>query len=305
MPGRATVPDRLLDVPADTAATPRRPDRPARRPLTAGGIVRRAVLIVLGVFWLIPVYLLLANAAKTDDQYGFIDVWQPVGLGGLWSNIAAAWQKGNLADGVVSTAIYSLVSPAIAVLVGSGVGFAIVALRLRHGFAWFVVIFSATVVPVQMILMPLFRGYVKFGLYDSRIGMIVVYTVLTIPFAAFVMRNFFTGIAREVFEAATVDGAGSLRTFARIYLPMSVSALLAVFILQATLIWNDLLIGLTLTRSNDVRPVMTALVAMQSTYGGSTMQVVLAGGLLVSLPTVVLFLLTQRTFTRGMALGQF
>jgi multiple sugar transport system permease protein len=273
--------------------------------ITVGGIVRRFVLVALGLFWLIPVYLLLANAAKTDDQYGFVDVWQPVGLGGLWGNMGSAWEKGNLGAGLASTALYSILSPAIAVLIGAAAGFAIVALRLRHGFAWFVIIFSSTVIPLQMILMPLFRGYVKFHLYDTRVGMIIIYTVLTIPFAAFVMRNFFSGIAREVFEAATVDGASSIRIFYRIYLPMSVSALVAIFILQATLIWNDLLIGLTLTRSSDVRPVMTALVAMQSTYGGSTMQVVLAGGLLVSLPTVVLFLLTQRTFTRGMALGQF
>lgn len=270
-----------------------------------GGVIRRVVLIVMGLIWLIPVYLLLANAAKNDDQYGFVDVWRPVGFGGLFANMGKAWQVGNLGSGVLSTALYSIVSPAIAVIVGAAVGFAIVALRLRHGFAWFVVIFSSTVIPTQMILMPLFRGFVKFDLYDKRIGMILVYTVLAIPFAAFVMRNFFSGIAREIFEAAGVDGASTIRTFFQIYLPMSVSALLAVFILQATLIWNDLLIGLTLTRSDNVRPVMTALVSMQSTYGGSTMQVVLAGGLLVSLPTVVLFLLTQRTFSRGMALGQF
>lgn len=270
-----------------------------------GGVIRRVVLIVMGLIWLIPVYLLLANAAKTDDQYGFVDVWRPVGFDGLFANMGKAWQVGNLGSGVLSTALYSIVSPAIAVIVGAAVGFSIVALRLRHGFAWFVVIFSSTVIPTQMILMPLFRGFVKFDLYDKRIGMILVYTVLAIPFAAFVMRNFFSGIAREIFEAAGVDGASTIRTFFQIYLPMSVSALLAVFILQATLIWNDLLIGLTLTRSDNVRPVMTALVSMQSTYGGSTMQVVLAGGLLVSLPTVVLFLLTQRTFSRGMALGQF
>lgn len=274
--------------------------------LSLGGVVRRVVLVVLGLIWLVPVYLLLANASKGDDQYGFVDVWQPAGgIGGLLHNFGQAWTRGNLGDGLASTVLYSVVSPAIAVVIGAAVGFAIVALRLRHGFAWFVVIFSSTVIPVQMILMPLFRGFVQTGLYDTRTGMLVVYTVLAIPFAAFVMRNFFSGIAREVFEAATVDGAGALRVFVRIYLPMSVSALTAVFILQATLIWNDLLIGLTLTRSQDVRPVMTALVALQSTYGGSTAQVVLAGGLLVSLPTVVLFLLTQRTFSRGMALGQF
>lgn len=267
--------------------------------------VRKTVLVVLGLLWLAPVYLMLANAAKTDDQYGVVSVWQAVGVSGLVENVSTAWTRGNISEGVASTALYSIVAPALAVLVGAGVGFAIVALRLRRGFLWFVVIFAATVFPMQMLLMPLFIGYVETGLYDTRTGMILVYTVISVPFAAFVMRNFFTGIAYQVFEAAVVDGASPWRIFWRIYLPMSTSALVAIFILQATLIWNDLLLGLTLTQSSETRPVMTALSALQSTYGGSTMPTVLAGGLIVSIPTVALFMLTQRAFTRGLALGQF
>lgn len=267
--------------------------------------LRKGVLIVLGLLWLTPVYLMLANAAKTNDQYGIVSVWQAVGVSGLVENVGTAWTRGRISQGVLSTALYSVAAPALAVLVGAATGFAIVALRLRHGFLWFVVIFSATVFPMQMLLMPLFIGYVQTGLYDTRTGMILVYTVISVPFAAFVMRNFFTGIAHQVFEAAVVDGASTWRIFWRIYLPMSTSALVAIFILQATLIWNDLLLGLTLTQSAETRPVMTALSALQSTYGGSTMPTVLAGGLIVSIPTVLLFLLTQRAFTRGLSLGQF
>ncbi|UNX56188.1 carbohydrate ABC transporter permease [Georgenia sp. TF02-10] len=267
--------------------------------------IRKGVLVVLGLVWLAPVYLMLANAAKTDDQYGVVSVWQAVGISGLLENVATAWDRGNISEGIASTALYSVVSPGLAVLVGAAAGFAIVALRLRHGFFWFVLIFSSTVFPLQMILMPLFIGYVEAGLYDTRVGMILIYTVISVPFSAFVMRNFFSGVARQVFEAAVVDGASTWRIFWRIYLPMSGSALAAVFILQATFVWNDLLLGLTLTQSAETRPVMTALSALQSTYGGSTMPTVLAGGLIVSVPTVALFLLTQRAFTRGLSLGQF
>lgn len=267
--------------------------------------IRKGILLTLGLLWLLPVYLMLANAAKTNDQYGVVSVWQAVGASGLFENVSQAWTRGRISEGIASTALYSVVAPALAVLIGAATGFAIVALRLKHGFFWFVVIFSATVFPLQMLLMPLFIGYVQTGLYDTRTGMILVYTVISVPFAAFVMRNFFTGVAYQVFEAAVMDGASTWRIFWRIYLPMSTSALVAIFILQATLIWNDLLLGLTLTQSSETRPVMTALSALQSTYGGSTMPTVLAGGLIVSIPTVVLFLLTQRAFTRGLALGQF
>lgn len=269
------------------------------------GVLRRLVIVVLGLFWLLPLYLMVANAAKDSDAYGRVNVWLPGTVGGLAQNLADGWSRGRIGAGLGSTAVYAVVSPTLAVVVGAAAGFAIVALRLRHGFAWFVLIFCSTVFPIQMVLLPLFTAYVNAGLYDTHLGMILVYTVISVPFSAFVMRNYFSGIARSMFEAATLDGASAVRAFWSIYLPMSRSALFAVFILQATFVWNDLLLGLSLSQSETVRPVMPALAALQSAYGGSTMPTVLAGGLIVSLPTVALFLATQRFFTRGLTLGQF
>lgn len=267
--------------------------------------VRRIILVVLGLLWLCPVYLMVANASKSNDLYGAVSVWSPGNPAGLFANFSEAWTRGRISDGIWSTAIYAVASPLLAVVIGAMAGFAIIALRLRHGFAWFVVIFCSTVFPLQMVLMPLFIGYVEAGIYDTRLGMVLIYTVISVPFSAFVMRNFFSGVAYNLFEAAALDGAGPWKTFWRIYLPMSTSALFAVFILQATFVWNDLLLGLTLSQSETVRPVMPALSALQSTYGGSTMPVVLAGGLIVSIPTVALFMATQRFFARGLSLGQF
>lgn len=270
-----------------------------------GNTIRRIILLVLGFIWLMPIYLMLANASKSNAEYGVVNVWQPGGLGGLLGNIAEAWTKGRISDGIWSTALYAIVSPIIALLIGAMAGYAIIALRLRRGFLWFVLIFCSTVFPLQMVLMPLFIGYVETSLFDTHLGLVIIYTVISVPFSAFVMRNFFSGVAYNLFEAAALDGASAWHTFSRIYLPMSTSALFAIFILQATFVWNDLLLGLTLSQSETVRPVMPALAALQSTYGGSTMPVVLAGGLIVSLPTVLLFLLTQRYFARGLSLGQY
>jgi multiple sugar transport system permease protein len=266
--------------------------------------IRTAVLAVLGLFWLIPVYLLLVNAAKSPETFTTKESWLP-GDFSLFANIGEALRLSGLAESAAGTLLYAVVSPAVAVMVGAAAGFAIVALRLRHGFAWFVVIFGGTVFPIQMILLPLFDAYSRTGLFDTQLGMIIVYTAISIPFSAFVMRNFFTGIAHNVFEASVLDGASTWRIFYRVYLPMASSALVAIFILQATFIWNDLLLGLVLSQSDTVRPIVTSLAGMQSTYGGAQMSTVLAGGLLVSLPTVVLFLCTQKFFARGLALGQY
>jgi multiple sugar transport system permease protein len=267
-------------------------------------ILRTSTLVVLGLIWLVPVYLLVVNASKSPLTFTSTEAWIPTDFN-LFANIAEAMQLSGLSDSIAATLLYAVVSPIIAVAVGAAAGFAIVALRLKRGFLWFVVIFGGTVFPLQMVLLPLFDAYSRVGLYDTHVGMIIVYTAISIPFSAFVMRNFFTSVAHNVFEASVLDGATTWRIFTRIYLPMASSALVAIFILQATFIWNDLLLGLTLSQSDDVRPIVTTLAGMQSTYGGAQMSTVLAAAVLVSLPTVVLFLFTQKFFARGLALGQY
>ncbi|WP_336207522.1 carbohydrate ABC transporter permease [Nonomuraea sp. LPB2021202275-12-8] len=267
-------------------------------------MIRRAVLIVLGLIWLGPTYLLLVNASRPPDSYDPAGAWVPSADFSLFSNFARALESADLAGSLASTALYSVVSPALGVLIGALAGYTIVVLRLRHGFWWFLLIFGGTIFPSQMLLVPLFVGYSDAGLYDSRAGMILIYTAINVPLAAFVLRNFYTGVAFSIFEAARMDGASTWHIFWRIYLPLSTSALAAVFILEFTFIWNDLIFGLTLTQSSEVRPVMTALAGlMTDVYAGTPVPVGLAAGLVVSLPTVVLFLATQRLFARGLSLG--
>lgn len=271
----------------------------------AGWLARRVVLTGLGLAWLIPIYLLLVNAVRPSTAYEAGQIWVPDKNFGLFGNLRQAWDAAALGPSLASTFLYSVAGPAVAVLLGAMAAFAIVVLRLRGGFWWFVLLFGGTVFPTQMLLIPLFLGYSSADLYDRRGGMILIYTGVCVPLAAFVMRNFFTGVAYDIFEAARIDGASAWRIFWRVHLPLAVPALAAVFILEFAFIWNDLLFGLTLSQTDTVRPVMTALSSLSSAYGGSTIPVVLTAGLVMSLPTVVLFLGTQRLFARGLALGQF
>ncbi|WP_117210963.1 carbohydrate ABC transporter permease [Allorhizocola rhizosphaerae] len=268
-------------------------------------MIRRLVLIVLGLIWLAPTYLLLANAARGLDDYDPERIWDLPGSFELLANMADAWARVELGPSIGATFLYAVVAPAAAVVIGAMAGFGISVLRVKGGFGWFMLIFGGTIFPTQMLLIPLFFGFSSTQLYDTRLGLLVIYTAISVPFAAFVMRNFFTGVAHSLFEAARMDGANLWRVFWRIYLPLALPALGAVFILEFTFIWNDLLFGLTLSQSPEVRPIMTAVSSLNSAYAGTRMPVILAAGILVSLPTVALFLFTQRIFARGLALGQF
>jgi multiple sugar transport system permease protein len=268
-------------------------------------MIRRLVLGALGLMWLIPVYLLLVNAFRPSTEYDASRIWVPDSNFGLVDNVKLAWDAADLGPSILSTLLYSVVSPVAAVVVGAMAGFAIVVLRLRAGFWWFMLLFGGTIFPIQMLLIPLFLGYSSADLYDRRPGLLLVYTAVCVPLAALVMRSFFTGVAYSIYEAGRVDGASVWRIFWRVYLPLSVPALGAVVILEFAFVWNDLLFGLTLSQTETVRPVMTALSALSSAYSGSTVPVVLAAGLVMSLPTVLVFLGAQRIFARGLTLGQF
>ena len=269
-------------------------------------IVRTTVLALLGLLWLVPIYLLLANAGKSNAGYSGDALWTPGNVGDLLNNIGTVFTSTDVPSGLAATGVYAIVAPLIAVLLGAGIGFAVIVLRLKRGFFWFFVVFCGTVFPLQMMVLPWFDVYAHTGLFDTQGGMLLIYSVVATPFSAFVMRNFFAGIAESVFEAAVVDGAGVGRIFARIYLPMSASALAVVFILQATWVWNDLLLSLILTQSASTRPVMPLLNALQSVEGGGPgYTVILTAALIVSIPTALLFLFTQRFFQRGLALGQY
>lgn len=269
-----------------------------------GRYLTKGVYAVLWVAWLVPVYLLVVNAIRPTSEYATASVWSVPGHFALWANFMTAYHTAGLGQSLLSTLLYAVVSPAAAVLVGALTGFAIIALRLRHGFAWFMLIYGGSIFPIQMVIIPLFVGYADLNLYDHRFGLILVYTAVSVPLAAFIMRNFFTGISYSLYEAAMMDGASPLRIFRSIYLPLAKTAMAAIFILEFTFIWNDLLFGLTLSQTDSVRPVMTALSALLSAYAGTTYNVVLAAMLFVSLPTIAVFLCAQRLFARGLSLGQ-
>lgn len=272
----------------------------------ASRVVRTSVLLVMGLVWLLPIYLLLANAGKSTANFSGDALWAPGNIGALRDNLVAVFTTTDVPSGLAVTFLYATVSPLVAVLLGAAIGYAVIILKLRHGFFWFFVVFCGTVFPLQMMIIPWFDVYARVGLFDTRAGMLLIYSIVALPFSAFVMRNFFSGIAESVFEAAVVDGANPWRIFTRIYLPMSTSALVVVFILQATWVWNDLLLALILTQSSTTRPVMPLLNSLQSVEGGGPgFTIILTAALVVSIPTAILFLFTQRFFQRGLSLGQY
>jgi multiple sugar transport system permease protein len=263
-------------------------------------ILRQVVLLVLGAVWIIPLYLVLINAATSSEEYARKDRWAPPTEFALGLNIQQALEVTKLGQAIGSTAFYAIAGGLLAVLFAALAAYAIVSLRIRYGFFWFMLIYLGTIFPFQMYLSPLYTMFVDWSVYNTHVGLLLVYTAIAVPFAMFVVRNHFISISPELAEAARLDGASALTIFRQIFVPLSLNAFATVFILQFTWIWNDLLFGLTLSRDESVRPIMAALAALQGQYARTGTPVALAGALLVSIPTFVLFFSVQRVFVRGL-----
>ena len=193
--------------------------------------------------------------------------------------------------GFLASLSYGVVGAGMAIVCASLGAFAITRLRIRAPFFWFFLVFSGTIVPFQMYLIPLFQTYNNVGLYDTWLGMVLFYTAIAIPFSLFVMRGAFSTISREVLEAARLDGCRDFDVYWRICMPLARGSIAVLFLFQFTWIWNDLIFGLVLSTSDGVRPIMPSLAGMQGLYATQGPPIVLAAALIASLPTILLFLL--------------
>lgn len=263
--------------------------------------VRNGLLIVAALVWMIPSYLVVVNAFTAPSDYTGPQWW--FSSFALWGNIAVAFETAAIGQAMWNSFLYSTGAAILAVGVAALASFAVVVMPVRFPVLWFWLIYTGTILPLQVFLSPLFNGYAATSLYDTQYGMLLIYTAIAIPFAFFVIRNYMTTAPREMMEAAQIDGAGWMTMFFRIHLPLARGALLAAFLFQFLATWNDLLFGITLSTSPNVRPIMAALAELNGQYAGLGPPVILAAGLVASIPTVFLFLSFQRFFVNSLRLS--
>ena len=189
-------------------------------------------------------------------------------------------------------------------MLAASAAFATIIMPVRRQALWFWLIYSGTLLPLQVFIRPLFLVVrATPSLYDTQFGLVLIYTAIAIPFAYFVMRNYALTLPRRSSRprAWTVRHGGGV--FWQIHVPLTRSAMIAVFVFQFVAVWNDLMFGITLATSSNIRPVMAALAELQGNYSNVGPPVVLAGALLVSLPTLVLFFSAQRFFVSSLKIS--
>jgi multiple sugar transport system permease protein len=294
----------------DTAAIVPEPtpsNAPAAAARRAGSRSGGRVLLLaalLAALWIVPFYYAVVTVSKSAEDYvGRGPLTLPHSLVPILGNVAAAWQQTQMGLGMANSLLYGVVGAGVAVFFAAMAAYALARITFPGRPAWFMAIFTGTIFPFQIYLIPLFQMYARVGLFNTRLGLLLVYTAICIPFPTLVLKNYMAEIPRELDEAARIDGCTHTRIFRSIILPNCVGPLVALFLLQFTWIWNDLIFSMVLTQDAGERSVMNSLMVFQGNYAGTTPNLVITAAVLASLPTVLVFLLLRRYFMQGLSLS--
>lgn len=275
-----------------------------RRQQRRGGRWVVAPIIVLTLAYLTPLYYLFVTVFKTSEEYARKSVLAlPDSLAPLIDNLVQAWTTADLGQAGLNSLSYATIGSALAIGFAAAAAYGMTRLHLLGANGWFMLIFTGTLFPFQMYLVPLLFGYQRLGLVNTWLGMLLIYVAICIPFPLLVLRNSFSAITREVDEAARMEGASEWRVFVSMIVPNAVGPMVALFLLQFTFIWNDLLFSSILGNGTAVRSVMVALQSLQGTYSTLGPNVVITATLISSIPTVLLFVVLRKYFMAGLQLG--
>lgn len=274
-----------------------------RRQRRGSGAALVAAILISAV-WIVPFYYLATSIFKTTEEYSVNHPLSlPQGLGPVVDNAVTAWSSAKMGIGMINSGIYGFVGAGLAVFIAALAAYGLTRFEFRARNLWFMLIFSGTVFPLQMYLIPLFFLYQQVGILNTHLGMVLFYTAICIPFPVLVLRNYMNGISREMDEAARMDGARELTVFLRIVLPNCWGPMTATFLLQFTWVWNDLLFSMVLANKTEVRSIMNALQVFQGSYTTTGPNIVLTAAVMASLPALLLFFVLRKYFMEGMRIA--
>lgn len=270
-----------------------------RRVYGPGEILWLAILFLLASLILYPLFWILMSSFKDyNGIYG--DVW---GLPDIWhvENYMTAWNRG-ISQYFLNSLIVTICTLAGVVFASTFSAFGICQMKGRLGNFVFLFCLCGLLLSPQVCLLPLFMLLKSLKLKNTLFAMILPYIAFRLPVSIMLIRSFFVGISRELEEAATIDGATLMQIYGHIYLPLSKPIISTVIIMTAYYAWNEFVFATIFVDSSKLRTIPVGLMVFRDglmTEWG----VVLAGMVISCLPIIVLFLLMQKSFVRGMTAG--
>ena len=260
------------------------------------------LLIFVALLWLVPTLGLFLTSVIVPEAYlegGWWQIFSEPSIGTL-QNYKDIFDNESITSALVTTIFISVGGTVLPIIVAALAGYAFAWLEFPGRDWLFIVVIALLVVPLQMALIPIFQIYNNVGLFDTVLGLILFHTAFGLPFAIFLLRNFFIGIPKDILESARIDGASEIRIFLRLILPLGLPAIASLGIFQFLWTWNDLLVALTFGR--DTQPITVAIFSQLRQFGTNIDLIAPATFVSLAIPLAVFFAF-QRYFVQGLLAG--
>jgi len=288
---------------AVTASTSRPMSATRSRAINLSRWAVHITLFVLAVIWLVPTVGLLITSFRPRDAIAASGWWTAFAPARFTlENYALVLNSQGMGDSFINSFKITLPSTLFPIFFASLAGYALAWIEFKGRNLLLMIIIALLVIPIQTTLVPVLRLFNQFGINGSFAGIWLAHTAYGMPFAIYLLRNFFASLPRELMESAKIDGATEWTIFFRIVLPLSVPAIASLAIFQFMWVWNDLLLALIFMSDPVNQPVTVRIQAMLGTYATEWHLMSAAAFISMSVPLLVFFAL-QRYFVTGLTAG--
>ena len=270
--------------------------------IASNGIVQ-FILVIVAVFWLVPTVGLLLTSFRTAGDNAASGWWtvltKPAEL--TLENYANLLSNPTITGSFWNTIVITVPTTLLVVIIGALAAYAFAWMRFPGRDWLFIAVIVLLAVPLQVALIPLARLFGTMGIFGSVVGVILFHTAFGLPFAIFLLRNFFSQVPEELLEAARIDGARDWLIFFKIMLPLGLPAIASLAIFQFLWTWNDMLVALIFT-NQDSQP-LTVAIQSQLRQFGANIDVLSAGAFLSMIVPLIVFFAFQRYFVQALLAG--
>ncbi|MBB4124532.1 raffinose/stachyose/melibiose transport system permease protein [Martelella radicis] len=272
--------------------------KPSRDPVL---IALWICLVAVAAIWVAPFIFILFTSLKTSKDVMMTGAFSfPSSL--EISNYANAWGRGNFATTFFNSVIISVIKVPLGIFFSAMAAYAISRIEVGFNKLLLMIVLFGTMIPFQVMLAPLFTLVNRLGLIDTYVGVILPYIAFGVPYQVFILHGFFKSVPKELSEAARIDGASHFTIFRRIFLPISIPALSALFILDFVNTWNEFAMALVLLQDQGMWTLPLGLMSFQGQFSSDYGQLN-AAIVMTVLPATIVYLIFQRYFVSGLTSG--
>jgi len=271
------------------------------RLLSKGAV--QAVLVAVGLVWLVPSLGLAVSSLRSAADNAQSGWWRVLSAPAQLTaeNYRNLLDNPRMTQAFWNTVLITVPATVLVVVLAALAAYAFAWVRFPGRQALLLGVVGLLVVPLQVALIPVADLYGRLGLFGRIPGVVLFHVAFGLPFAIFLLRNFFAGVPPELLEAARMDGAGEWTVFARVVLPLGAPALASLAIFQFLWVWNDLLVSLVFA-TPDSAP-LTVAIREQTRQFGANIDIIAPGAFLSMIVPLVVFFAFQRSFVRGVLAG--